>query len=118
MFEMHESVTTSVNQFFRIHPRARFRGSMPTLDPAEGVSMRSKGPTCQLVAIFNRHPSESHHCLGIDRVAPPDTNEEDVLEMTGGERGNKGRRAGKAPFPCLRPSPPEVKDILAVKGGK
>lgn len=100
MFEMHESVTTSVNQFFRIHPRALFCGSMPTPDLAEGMSMPSKGPTCRLVAIFNRHPSEIHHCLDIDRVAPPDTDEEDVLEMTGGERGNKGGVQEKPLFPA------------------
>lgn len=38
--------------------------------------MCSKSPSCQLVAIFKRHPSEIHHCLDIDRVAPPDTNKE------------------------------------------
>lgn len=90
MFGMHESVTTSVNQFFRIHPCALICGSMPTLDLAEGMSMCSKSPPCQLVAIFNRRPSEIHHCLDIDRLAPPDTNKEDVLQMTEGERGNKG----------------------------
>lgn len=98
MFEMHESVTSSVNQFFRIHPRALVCGSMPTFDLAEGMSMCSKSPPCQLVAIFNRPPSEIHHCLDIDRVAPPDTNEEDV-EMTEGERGNKGGVQEKPLFP-------------------
>lgn len=117
MFEMQEPVTTSVNQFFGIHPRALVCGSMPTLDLAEGMSMCSKSPSRQLVAIFNRHPSELHHCLDIDRAAPPNTNKEDVLEMAEGERRHEGAVQEKPLFPASV-SPPEVKDILAMKGWK
>ena len=47
-------------------------GSMLPLDLAEGVSVFSKGLSCQLIVSFNKDPSQIHDGLVIDSPAPTD----------------------------------------------
>lgn len=70
-------------------------GSMLPLDLAEAASMRSKGPSCQLVVIFNRHPSEIHHCLDMERLAAPKTGKPFQTWLQKGEITEEG---SKSPF--------------------
>ncbi len=107
-----------------------FSGSMLPLDLAGGVSVFSKSPSCQLIVSFNKDPSEIHHGLVIDRLAPTDAYKDLYLlkafwisshdshpplrrgrERGGGREIKEGeRKAGKDPLL----SPPEAKDMLVI----
>lgn len=73
-------------QWFGIQPRATSAASA-ALDrwPLTSLKRCRCVPSCQLIVISNRHPSESHHRLDIDPLALS-------------HRVKSRRRAGKAPF--------------------